>query len=749
MKFFKILFLFSFLFVMSATSCTDSGGEGGPTVLLQGVPQGVFEVGSVISITVSAEGADGGDLEFDYDWKPKSEKWTVKERANFLTQSKTALFSWDPLASDATKGVPIQLIFIVRDESGRRTEKTASIEIVAGNGKPVFSSNVSEIFDPRTGKGLSFEVKVKDQDSAEVDIQMDEATAPIGARFEKTGPYTGQFTWEPSANQLDKRIRTVRFIADDSQFEKVNHDVTIVVRNNQTVDLDKDQTKASCPDAEIITHSPLGSQRSLEDYKVEAKIAAGSRFDEVILFWTRADAYNADFDDKDEKGKLISVPMIEEGGVYTADIRSQAGFISDQGYADISYQICGIDKQAQGAGAIICSPSSGDLEMFYSFIAYPDEGMCVDDALDGVGGSGDDEIATAYVADDKWETRHICSSSSDFFSVKSQPGEKSFIGVTFNHEDPNLTLKALDKNGDELPLDVSACTGLVTLDTSVPMGGSATDFYIELSGNEAAYHVRKFTISTGNAGECNDAAREPNEDALNANEIQAGDSFDAEICKDGDIDVYKINLEGGDVISVTHTFTSADGNLDMTLFSPEQVDDVGNTGGGGVAFTFAFDKDSETIEYTALSSGPYYLQVFNNNPSKNPYHLDVQVQAAPPCDMDEFENGNNHSQSNAALLTSADSQMFSNLEVCPGKADWYKRTEFKDVFVLGEVKVTGGDGTINDVKWEIFDLQQNLIGSATVNGPALELSFTPASTSGVFHKISTTSQVNYSFELLR
>lgn len=744
-----VRFLSLFWVLFAFVGCTDSGTEGGPTVLLQGVPNGVFEVGSVLSITVSAEGIDGGDLDFKYDWKPKSEKWTVGDRATFLTQGKSALFSWDPLASDATNGVPIQLVFIVTDQSGRRTEKTASVEIVAGNGKPVFSSNVSEIFDPRTGEGLSFEVKVKDQDSAEVDLTMDETTAPIGAKFEKTGPYSGTFTWKPNANQLDKRIRTVRFIADDKQFEEVNHDVTIVVRKNQTVDLDKDQTKAQCPDERVITHVPLGPQYSLENYRVEATVSASSGFEEVILFWTTADAYNADFDRTKKDEKLNSVPMIENGGVYSAEILSQAGAIEPGKFADISYQICGINKQAQVAtNSIICTPSSGKLEMFNTFIAYRDEGTCVEDTLDA-NTVGDDTIETSSLVNDSWDTRHTCTGSPDYFSTLSQPGEKSFLGVTFN-KGADLDLSAVDKDGNSLPLEFSPCTGLATLDTSVPVGDAPKSFYIKASGNDAVYHVRKFTTSTGNAGDCNDTALEPNDSALSADVIANGDNFDAEICKADDIDIYKIDLKAGDEITINHKFVHAVGSLDMTLFSPEQVDEVGTTSASGVALTFT-QLDEEMITYTALLSGPYYLQVFNNAfVTKTPYNLDIKVQPGAACsDSDEFEVQNNHTQGNAAILASIDSLSHTGLDVCPGNADWYKRTEFNGVFFFGEIKITGGEGTIDDVEWEIFDLQQTSLAKATKNGSALEMEFTPTSTGGVFHKITTTKKVDYSLELLR
>ncbi len=744
---FRYLALF---LILLAFGCADSPTGEGPTVLLQGVPTGVFEVGSTISITVSAQGSDGGNLTFERDWKPKSQNWTIQDRSEFLTQSKTAIFKWDPLASDAANGVPIEIVFIVKDEAGRRTDKIAQIEIVAGNGEPVFSSNISEIFDPRTGKGLSFEVKVKDQDSESVDLRMDETTAPIGATFVKSGPYSGTFTWNPNPNQLDKRIRTVRFFADDKQFPEVSHDVTIVVRTNRAVELDKDQATQSCADDQIINHVPLGSQSSLEDYKVEATIASGTRFDEVILYWTTADAFNADFDDTMTDGikTLHKKRMVESNGVYSAVIDSRAGTITDNGfkYLDVNYQICGIDRQAlTEEDAIICTPSTGDLDMFYSFISYADTGECADDIFD-TNTTGDDTLLTAQrVGEVEWETRHACSDNPDYFFTNSSPGETSFIGITFNQNETDLDFNAEDEDGNVLPLGISPCTGLAILDTSVAAGEPSKKFYIKATGNEAVYHVRKFVIS-GTGSDCNDKAREPNEDAFSANVIQKSYTFDAEICNIDDIDVYKFDLTAGEEVVITHTFVSANGNLDMTLFSPEQVGDVGKKTENGVAFTLSLVDDVEVITYTAATTGPHYLQVFSSNVGKNSYNLDVQANAAPPCnDADQYKG--NHTQDNAVTLASAVPVEVTNLALCPGTPDWFKRTEFNGVPVTSKVRVTGGAGTISDMELELFDFAQNSLGKATQSGTSLEFLFTPSSTTGAFYKVSSSKEVDYVFDL--
>ena len=188
---------------------TDGSGDEAPTVVVSGAPSGAFVVGETMYIQVDATDPEGGTLTFDWDYKPKTATWTVEERAKFLPSSNSALFEWDPLASDASNDEPIQLIFIVTDDAGNATEKVVTVDIVPGNGVPSFQSNASELYDPRSGQPLEFEVRVTDQDSEQVTLTMEGAGAPAGDVFEQTGPYCGVLRLTPTVEQLERRDETV------------------------------------------------------------------------------------------------------------------------------------------------------------------------------------------------------------------------------------------------------------------------------------------------------------------------------------------------------------------------------------------------------------------------------------------------------------------------------------------------------------------------------------------------------------
>lgn len=741
--------LFTAAFVStSCKGCTENSGNEPPTVVLGGVPMGAFVVGNKMHIQVDASDPEGGTVSFDWDYKPKDATWTVEDRATWLASDSYAVFEWDPLASDATNGVPIQLIFIATDDAGKTTEKVVTIDIVPGNGVPQFQSNASELYDPRIGKPLEFEVRVTDNDSSQVTLDMERATAPAGANFEQSGPYTARFSWTPTVEQLERRVHNVTFTADDATNPLVTFKVTIVIRTATAITIDNNQTDQTCPGEAAIAHTPLGPQRSAADpYRFEASLL-DPRFDEVILYWTFADAYNGDFDPADESKKMTSIAMEDQGGTWVAELAPQASVINpDLGALSIYYQICAFDNDASGVDSIACTPSSGDLELYNAFTAYlPDAEDCVEDSIDLSPFPNDTPDAASAIAD-RWEPFRACAGGSDYHAITVRPGESALLAAVYP-KGQNITFTAEDEAQAPIELKQSGCTGMVTAEVSVPEDGAQKTYYLKADGDNVNYVVKAFR--SGNPSSCADAANEPNEDAASATPVMDGTMMSAEICAGNDLDVYAISLNAGDNLSVTTQFTNQNGNLDMTLYSPSQSGDI-SAGGTGVKFTFSFD-DSETLEYTAEESGTHYLLVFNNDDSANAYTISFDVGAAPPCpDGDSYSGGGgNHTSDAAAVIDStAGSHSYTGLEVCPGKPDWYVSTGFNLGTILGDLSVTGGDGSLADVSVKVFDPMDNLVKTGTDEGTFINFDYTPQTTGPYYLKVETTVRVVYRLDIER
>ena len=719
-------------------NCTSGGGNEPPTVVVSGAPSGPFVVGDQLNIQIDAADPEGGTVTFDWDHKPKEADWTL-DSATFLPFQNSAVFQWAPLASDALNEQPIQLIFIVEDSAGQVTEKTVPITIVPGNGRPTFISNASELFDPRSGDCLEFSVKVADQDSEQVDIQMDPAATPAGAQFERTGPYEGMLNWCPSPQQLERRVHTVGFTADDGQNEVQRFTVTIVIRTAAPVVVDKDQTQQMCPGEAVISHTPLGPQRDpTQPYRFDAELN-DPRFDRMVLYVSTSNAYNGN-DAGNEEREGDNVEMIDEGNVWTATVSPYTAFVPDSGALTVYYQICAFDDDAAGLESIVCTPSSGDLELWHTFTVYaPDAEMCVDDGFDQL--TGNDDFSTAAPITDGWEPFRVCEGNDDYFSLTLLEGESALFSAVYN-AGANVNFEAFDENQQPVALEESTCTGLVTAEVEAPMGGGAKTFYMKATGDNTNYMLKAFKF--GNAAECADAANEPNDSAATATPVTAGETVEAAMCHGSDWDVYSIDLTAGEQLTVTHTFVNINGNLDMDLFSPGQEVAIGQ----GVAYTFG-QTDEEILEYTAEESGPHLLLVFNNNETATPYTLQFEVSDAPACeDSDAYTSGSpNHSQNAAAVIPANDSEYPLSLQVCPGKPDWLLRTEFEGATVIAEMTVTGGDGTIDDVTVQVIDENDNVVGVGTRNADRIDFDYIPMTTGPHYIKVETTSRVEYDLTL--
>ncbi len=724
------------LFVMSGCGgCTEGGGDEPPTVVVSGVPaNGTFLVGEELNITIQASDPEGGALTFAWDHKPKEVAWTVGTRAEFLPFSNEAVFSWDPLASDALNAEPIQLIFIVTDVAGSSTEKVVTLKILPGNGKPVFKSNASELYDPRSGKGLEFNVTVTDQDSAQVTLAMDQASKPAGSTFMQTGPYEGKFSWEPTVEQLERKVYSVNFTADDAENPVENFKVTIVIRTASAVVIDRDQTNQMCPGEAVIEHLPIGAQRTPGmPYRFEARLL-NPAYDRAVLYITSRPPYNGEPPAEGERSG-DAVEMVMEGDRLVAEVSPYTSFIGDSGALPVYYQICAFDDDAAGLDAIACAPSSGDLQLWHSFTDYtPDAPSCVEDGLDLL--RGNDDFDSAVPLDERWDEFRVCEGNDDFFSVTLRDGESALFSAVYN-KGANITFVAYDSAQSPVPVKLSTCTGLATAEVTAPSGGGT--FYVKASGDNVNYVLRAF--KSGNAQQCSDATSEPNEDAATAKPVTAGMTVNGEICPDGnDLDVFAIPLTAGDELTVTHTFTNAMGNLDMTLFAPGQVVDKG---GSGSAFTFGL-TDMETLTHTATVTGTYNLLVFNNNEGANRYQLVFTVAAAPPC-MDA--DGAGHTKATAMIIPADSEVTLTSMAVCPGAADWLQRTEFGPV--LGELIVTGGTGTIDDASITVYDNADNIVGTGVRNANRLDFDFFPAAAGQHYYKIETTKRVQYELTLIR
>ena len=666
------------------TGCPSEGDDvEAPEVSLDVRSEETYRVGEdIIRIQVTATDPQGYDLEFSVIDPPS--------RASFQTFANSAVFTWDPISSDVTHDEPKQLVFAVTNERGATTERAVTLHIHAGNTTPRFLNSTSELYNPTSGNPLKIDVRVRDDDSPQVILSMPPERAPEGASFEQTDNFEGEFRWMPSPIQLEERMHTVVFIADDDDNEPVEQRVTIIIQRESVGPGPGPgpgpEPGASCED-EPIDHQPLQAQRTAEDYRIEGSIANTSQnWEEALVYWTLEDPMGSE---PRFESRLLEL----EGNDFTGHIPNP---LVEGGSSEVlSYTICAI-SETQGDDGFVCSPQ----EFYYRFVAYaPDEEKCRDDGI-SFGEASPGEISLT-----EWEGYQVCEGVDKYHTLELFDGEVVEVAVSFS---PGLSPE-IEASFDGVAVEWNSyeCLGWA----SVELEGPGT-VMVQVSGDDFPYHITGFA----EAPECPGSEYEPNNTPGQATLVAEDFAFfeNMAICTEDDRDVYALELVRGDDFYAFMDFVHAEGDLDMTLFAPSQVTEVVENG-FGVAQGWS-SSDGEEIVYVAEESGFHYLSVVT---SSEPNGYDLIFERS--CEVDDNFSGN-HSKDFAAFIELTE---FGSLKLCEGQSDWFAH-EYEGSSTgawLGEVRPHYGN--VNALNVTVYDEAGNVVQEGETSGNSVDFSIEP------------------------
>lgn len=600
---------FIFLALSLLVGCGDDGESGNkpPLLTLDVGATASYTVGEVIQIRASAEDPDGDSLEFSVVDLP--------ERAELHTYSNSALMTWDPIASDVTGEEPLRLVFVVEDGRGGRAERVVNLTISASNAGPVFSTPSSRLFDPAKTQTLKFEVKVRADAAREVGLSMPDEGAPEGAQFEQTGPKTGEFSWTPDADQRERRVHAVSFIADDHENPAVTQKVTIILQRSNDDPGGGPSPSPSPGDGDLcdadrpITHGSPGPQRTLEDYELRAHLSesAAERYDAGYIFWSTVDPMNYEVE-------FEAVEMKVGRGLMRGGIPNQ--LLLGQESQTIYYTICALDTEADlsDEDAFICAPA----DYYYSFVAYPpDTAQCASDLGDG--SAGGSFSGAAQISDLAWETHSSCGGKT-YHQISVPAGELAEVYLLYSFEEVSESgettnpLKVRVFDGAQTPREVERveldCEGLIYLEMPGATG-SAQDWYIEVesqNGAELPYQITAFTSDDPQdpdpPGSCvdDDLFGDQNRDAESAEELWSDTFEELTVCADQS-DWYYAWIDQGDSVFLELAVDDGPSLNDIFLsvynLSGEWVDEA------------LVEGDKLELIFTAPEGSFYYFEVYS------------------------------------------------------------------------------------------------------------------------------------------
>lgn len=239
----------------------------------------------------------------------------------------------------------------------------------------------------------------------------------------------------------------------------------------------------------------------------------------------------------------------------------------------------------------------------------------------------------------------ICADDSDWFVFPGGQGSEITVQLDFDHASGDLDLELWDAN--EALLRSESETDNETINGTVNV---ADTYYVRVYGFQGAQNDYELTVSYTSCPP--DDEFENNDDLTTARSLDPGTTVFGEACAN-DPDIYRIDLAAGTPVAAKVDFLHRYGDVDAYLF---------DSSGSLVATSYSVD-DNEYVNYTAPSTGAYYLWVEGYAGDQNSYRLTVTSGSLCP--------GNDPYEPNDDQIRAVEPGQIVSAVACPGESDWY------------------------------------------------------------------------------
>ncbi len=486
--------------------------------------------GEVLAFTVTVEDPDGDPVSVRMEKAPADARFVFSTFGRFV---------WTPGANDADGGgAEHEVHFAALDSQGARQSHRMILRVFPSEGVARFTTTNSRVLDLSRNERLVAQVAVQDDDALRVEMTLEDA--PEGMALVQEGDKEARLEWSPSAEQADKKlIWGVRVVAT-SGAEVVAQDLTITLL-----------PKSCGEDAAVIQHTPLETQRGVEDFVVTASVAHPTGEPVTPRLFYRIGG------DPDDSGGFEGVAMLEDDGLWSGVIPNPVVNVGE--VMDVFYFLTATqDRPGAGAGCAARSPGQGR----HSFAVFsPGDTTCRRDSAEPNDDPGQAPVVTDLSSPDglfELYGMSLCEGDVDLFAVDLEAGQ----GVDVVVFDPDgqggeRRLRLLSFDGQTV-LAEDAGDLLVTATTE-----QARRVFAEFSGDPANYQIFFLIFRAPDLG-CAADPFEPDDSPEQAAPLGDGLHVGLTLC-DQDRDYYAIEVQEGERIEIDARFVHADGDLDMSL----------------------------------------------------------------------------------------------------------------------------------------------------------------------------------------
>jgi hypothetical protein len=590
----------------------------------------VVHVGETLTIQLTAEDGDGDDLAFSaaFTGEARPTGWRLDR-----VSGSAASFHWAPLISDSgPSGKAYRLRFTVEDGFGGWDQQELTLTVYRPGGVPVFLTPHGYVLDLARDESLHFQVQVKDDDSAAVNISLEKGVE--GAQLTAVDEKTAEFFWRPTPEQVAAQLfYTLVFKADDRDHVPVRHEVGVVFLNAGA--------RPDCPGTPpMISHTPpLDSVNGT--LEVSATISdADSPIRFPTLYYATGDA------PQDADWRSVALEHLGEDrfGASVEGLGALDGLL-------VHYYLTAWDNDDPTADRCDQGTRAPRVGAFLTAVYHPDsQSFCKDDAQEP-----DSEAAMgALLVPGVAQEHRLCPGDVDVMRLTARQGAV-------------ISLEAVQLGyPGELWLSLRGPMGELLASSSPTLGGAQVVFGPPVSEAELSLEVASpsqenlsyaITLRDLGAG-CEPDAHEPDDDPLSAPTAEPGLLQGLSICP-GDLDTFRVALRFGDNLDVTLTQAEGAGDLDLYVLDEhgEQVLGASQTG-----------YDVEHVFLAAPGLESVVVAVLGFEGAANGYDLEIRTGDDQTLCVDDYL-GPNPASEQALLLPEG---QYGDLRLCPGDTDWFR-----------------------------------------------------------------------------
>ncbi|MFT7581832.1 MAG: hypothetical protein ACI9MR_003510 [Myxococcota bacterium] len=620
--------LFALLAMTAGTSLSTGCGDDNQPPAIGLVLDQQVTVGESLRLLLGASDPDGDRITFSAKGLPDGAIITARSTTE-------AVLVYSPLITDTEPGGR-RYDVTVEASDGRDgvARQTFGLIVFPAFGVPTFDLPGGVVVNLAKEDDLSLLVEVKDDDSTEVTINLDES--PAGARLQRAGSKSAFFYWAPDEAQREIAVHRAVLSTSDESHGQIKHVLTIVLLNAEK--------QAGCEGAPpTVTHRvPADATLAGSEITLSASIRdSDSLVQTATLFWTRGDpagTYGAVLanrvGDTDQWSATIDALTAPTGG----------GLIHYYLTATDNDDPTGIacDQQAR-------SPKTGH----YSTAVYPSgtpASTCVDDPAEPDNSLSASPVLTAGT----YSGRRLCGADTDLVRIAIPAASTLSASAVFNPAQGGVIVSVVNAAGATVASDNDADgDGTAAITYEAPVGA---EVLVEISGTNAAARL-SYNLTLGvDAVACEADANEPNGTPTTGTTLGEGTYPDQRICV-GDTDFFRIAMAANQTLSFQIAFEDRYGDLDLELRDADGV---------SVLATAASEKSVESLTYTSPIAKTVVLRVYGADAARNDYVLMIGG-AQTTCPTDGL--GDNHIAQDAITLFQG---IYDGFTVCQSAPDWYR-----------------------------------------------------------------------------